>query len=343
MEELELGRYEAHRVLGTGADYEVWAAVDRDTGQRVVLKRPLPQTVRHRLHAGIEARTDRLLQVYQRVGHALPTVVPIVGYTDRLNHDAYFGDALEQDYRVIVAERATGIPLVGDPMARITGVPIGLGQNLFVLFPLLLPEGSPSFAIHQQLLDLEETFFQAGYLLLDLRPQNIFYQPGTGHMTVIDCGALVEHDGEPDRRGRPPRTIYDFYLEMLKFYTTSQQPPAQASGYREPYGLRPVVSFEQELNGLAQNIRRIPDPQVHDASLVMINHLRQRDYATFADFRRDLMAYLEAVRRAHQGLSYLSEAREAWLEALSWLHADYWQRYLFDPGTELARFEDSIP
>ena len=30
-----------------------------------------------------------------------------------------------------------------------------MGQNLFALFPLVQPESTPAFAIHQQLLDLE--------------------------------------------------------------------------------------------------------------------------------------------------------------------------------------------
>jgi hypothetical protein len=342
MEQVDLRRYEASSILGTGADYEVRAAVDRETGKQVVLKRPNPQTVRHQLHTGIEARTDRLLQAYQDVGHTIPTVIPIVGYSARANHDAYFGDTLGREYRVIVAERAAGIPLVGDPMARVLGVPIGIGQNLFALFPLVSTASSPPFAIHQQLLDLEEAFFQADYILLDLRPQNIFYQPGAGRITAIDCGVLVERHEESDRRGRPPRDIHDFYLEILKFYTTPQRPPAQASGYWNPYGLRPVVSFEGELDQLAQNFKVVSDVMVHDAALTIIGQLRQRAYAAFGDFRGDLMAYLETVRLSHQALPNLSEARQAWAEALNGLRAEYWQRYLFDPETELAGFTLSI-
>ena len=146
------------------------------TGRQVVLKRPAPETLRHRMHE-VEARTDRILQVYQEVGHTIPTVVPMVGYTERVNHDGYFGETLGQTYRVIVEERARGIPLMGDLKARFTGVPIGVGQNLFALFPLIQPASTAPFVIHQQLLDLEEAFFQAGYVLLDLRPHNVFYQP----------------------------------------------------------------------------------------------------------------------------------------------------------------------
>jgi hypothetical protein len=70
----------------------------------------------------------------------------------------------------------------------------------------------------------------------------------------------------------------------------------------------------------------------------MISQVRQRTYATFTDFRRDLMAYLEAVHGAHHALPNFAEARQAWNEALHWLHADYWQRYLFHPETELTAF-----
>jgi hypothetical protein len=339
MEKVDLRRYEASGVLGSGADYEVRAAVDRETGKQVVLKRPGPLTIRHQLHAGIEARTDRILQAYREVGHTIPTVAPIMGYTDRANHDAYFGESLGREYRVIVEERAVGIPLVGDLRARFTGVPIGVGQNLFALFPLMQPDSSLPFAIHRQLLDLEEDFFRAGYILLDLRPHNVFYQPACGRITVVDCGALAERNGPSDRRGRPPPDIHDFYLEMLKFYTTPRQPPAQPSGYRDAHGLEPVVNVARELDRMAQHFQAVPQPLVRDAALTIIGQVRQRAYAAFEDFRRDLTAYLEAVRVAHQALPNLSEARQAWAEALDWLGAKYWQRYLFNAETDLAVFK----
>jgi hypothetical protein len=338
MEQVDLHRYEATGVLGIGADYEARAAVERETGRQVVLKRPAPETLRHRMHEGIEARTDRLLQGYQEVGHTIPTVVPIVGYTERANHDAYFGETLGQTYRVMVEERASGIPLMGDLKARFRGVPIGVGQNLFALFPLIQPATTLPFAIHQQLLDLEEAFFQAGYVLLDLRPHNVFYQPATGRITVIDCGALADAHGAVSRRGVRPPDIHDFYLEMLKFYTTPQLPPVQASGYREPYGIRPVVNFERELDQMAQQFRTVANSGVQEAAMTIIAQVRQRAYTAFQDFRHDLIAYLEAVHSMHQTLPNLTEVRQAWMEALHWLRADYWQHYRFAPETELAGF-----
>jgi hypothetical protein len=337
MEQVNLNRYELGGALGSGADYEVRAAVDRETGQQVVLKRPKPQMVQRRLHSGIEDRTDRALRAHQEVGHAIPLATPVLGYTERSLHDEYFGDSLGQEYRVTVEERALGIPLVGDPMARITGVPVGAGQNLFALFPLVGPDSHLPFSIQRQLLDVEEQFYEAGYILLDLRPQNIFYQPGCGRITVIDCGALIERDGESASRGTPPRDIHDFYLEMLKFYTSSRHPPAEAAGYREPHGLQPVVRFEQELDQMYRDFGGTAVP-VREAALPMIDRVRGRSYADFAGFRSDLTAYLEIVAEQNRRLPGLEQAQRAWAEALGWLRGEYWQRYLFEPETELAAF-----
>ena len=342
MEQVGLSRYEASDVLGSGADYEARSAVDQQTGQQVVLKRPMPQMIIRRMHGGTEARTDRTLQVFQEMDRAMPQVVPILGYTDRANHDWFYGDSLGQEYRVVVEERARGIPLlVSDARARITGVPVGAGQNLFALYPLVQPAGMQAFPIHRQLLDLEEMFVQAGYILLDLRPQNIFYQPGSGRVTVIDCGALTSIDSEPVVRGRPAPDIHDFYLEMLKFFTTPQRPPTQAGGYRYPYGQRPVVNFDHELQEMAASFDQIPDPPQRQA-LHLIKQVRSRAYTDLADFRRDLEVYLDQVTERNDGLPNLPEARTAWGEALGWLRGDHWQRYLFDQESELADLERQL-
>tara|TARA_B100000315_G_scaffold121985_1_gene111836 strand:+ start:3349 stop:4368 length:1020 start_codon:yes stop_codon:yes gene_type:complete len=337
MEQVDLNRYELGGALGSGADYEVRAAVDRETGQQVVLKRPQPQMVRRRIHAGIEERTDRTLRARQEVGRAIPLVAPVLGYTERTLHDAYFGDSLGQEYRVTVEERARGIPLVGDPMARITGVPVGAGQNLFALFPLVEPDTQPPFPIHRQLLDVEEGFYQAGYILLDLRPQNVFYQPASGRITVIDCGDLIERDIDSASKGTPFRDIHDFYLEMLKFYTTPRRPPSEATGYREPHGLRPVVRFEQELDQMSRDFGEAAGP-LREAALPMFEKVRGRSYGDFGGFRRDMTTYLEVLREQNCRLPDLEQARRGWAEALGWLRGEYWQRFLFQPEAELAVF-----
>jgi hypothetical protein len=343
MEQVDLQRYEVTGRLGAGADYEVHAALDRATGKQVVLKRPEPQMVLRQLHAGIEARTDRMIRMYQDVGHTIPTLVPLLGYTERTNHDAYFGDALGQAYRVVVADHARGIPFVGDIKARFMGVPIGVGQHLFTLFPLMQVNNQAPFAIHQQLLDLEERCVHAGYLLFDLRPQNVFYQPHSGRISVIDCGALIDYNSSADAPRQPSHDVHDFYLEMLKFYTTPHNPPLQARGYRDPYGLRPVVHFDGELDAMARQFQAAPDAAVQAAAQTMIRQVRQRAYTAVDEFRRDLLAYLGTVQAYHHSLSDLATAQRAWVEALAWLRDPYWQRYLFEPDRELAHVAPSRP
>ena len=118
-----LGRWGAEPIT------DVRAAMDRETGQQVVLKRPTPQTVKRQMHGPTEERTTRALEAYERAGQHCPAVSRVIGVTDVAVHDDYFGDDANEPYRVRVEERASGIPLVGDPMSRILRVPIGLGQT----------------------------------------------------------------------------------------------------------------------------------------------------------------------------------------------------------------------
>ena len=350
MEQIELNRYEDAGKLGSGADYEVRLAVDRETGSQVVLKRPMPQMITRQMHVSTEARTDLVLQFHRAMnqkaaGQKMHGVVPILGYTERVNHDDFFGETLGQEYRVTVEERASGIPLfVGDPRARITGVPVGAVQNLFALFPLGSEVYHDSHTVHRQLLDVQEQFLELGYILFDLGPQNVFFQAGSGRITVIDCGALVDQSSEPDRRGRPAKDIHDFYLEMLKFYTTPSTPPTEAAGYRDGYGLRPVVRFQEELDNMERKYDADlgPDPAngpCRESAIRLINKVREREYSSLDAFRQDLMEHLDAVAERNANLPELERSQEAWNEALGWLKEDYWRRFIFDPETELDKFD----
>ena len=347
IEQVELNRYEETGKLGSGADYEVRSAIDLETGSQVVLKRPVPQMITRQLHWSTEARTDRVLQVHQAMNQRIPGLIPLLGYTERANHDEFFGDTLGQEYRVTVEERASGIPLfVGDPRARITGVPVGAAQNLFALFPLASGVYDAAHPIHRQLLDVQESFLELGYILFDLGPQNIFFQPGDGRITVIDCGALVDKNSDPDARGRPPKDIHDFFLEILKFYTTSSSPPTEADGYRNGYGLRPVVRFQEELDEMARNYDSAGELEslngsCRDSALSLINNVRQRAYSSLDGFRQDLMEHLDAVTERNSRLPEIGQSRRAWNEALGWFREDYWRRFLFDPDTELSAFENA--
>ncbi len=336
MEKVDLDRYEITGRLGAGADYEVRAAVDRETGLLVVIKRPVPQAISRNQHDAIDARTEKTLQAYQEVGNSTNLISPIVGYTDRAVHDDVFGDELGKEYRVLVEERARGIPLLGDMMSKFKGVPIGAGQNLFTLFPLVQPPEVPAHPVHNQLLDLEEVYLKAGYIILDLRPQNIFYQPGNGRMVLIDTGALARLDGDAPR-GRPPFDVNDACLEILKFYTTPEEPPADPSGYREARGIRPIVDIGEELDEMARDLAESAPP-VAEACQVVLDKIRARSYTGYTQFRADLTAYLDRISERNAALANATETGQVWQEAAHWLKEDYWRGFLFDPDPELAGY-----
>ena len=337
LEKVELSRYEITGRLGTGADYDVRAATDRETGGEVALKRPVPQAVSRKQHLAIESRTGRLLEAYDRAGDGDGLLAPLLGYTDSAVHDEFFGDDLAEPYTVFVQGRAPGVPLLGDMMSRFTGVPIGAGQNLFAMFPLVQPSGLPRFPVHNQLLDLEQAYLQHGYILMDLRPQNIFFQPGIGRIQVIDSGALA-HVDDPPPRGRPSFDVNDACLELVKFYTTPEEPPTQAEGYRDARGVRPIVNIQQELNEMRRDLMGA-DETVTSKCESILEKIGSRAYSDYHEFRTDLNAYLDAISERNQVLPNIDETVAAWREALDWLREDYWTRFKFDSDSDLATYK----
>ena len=335
MDIIKLDRFELVGPLGSGADYDVRAAVDRETGRQVVLKRPTPQTVRRQMHGPTEERTTRALDAYERAGQHCALVSRVIGVTDAAVHDDYFGDDAGEPYRVRVEERAPGIPLTGDPMSRILRVPIGLGQNLFGLHPLKLPEGVAEWPVQNQLLEAQEVYAAAGYALLDLGPHNIFYSPGTGRITLIDASALVGHGIDRAQGNRGPQDIHDFYVEMLKFYVAPLLPPTDPAGYFDPYNQRPIISLEQECDDLTGAFASAGD-QLRQAAASCIGKVRRRGYGSVAEFGQDLRECLALITIRNDQMAEREEAVAAWQGALNRLTEAHWTRYLFDADAELA-------
>ena len=334
METLTLERFELTGALGSGADYDVRAAVDRETGNQVVLKRPSPQVVRRQMHGPIEDRTTRTLEAYERAGQHCDLVPRIIGVTDAAVHDEYFGDDLAEPYRVRVEERAAGIPLVGDPRSRILRVPIGLGQNLFALHPLALPAGIDPWPIQRQLLAAQEVYAAAGYALLDMGPHNIFYSPGSGRVSLIDASALVGHGVDSAQSNRGNQDVHDFYLEMMKFYISPDLPPDDAAGFYDPYNQRPVISIEQECDDLGRAFAAVDD-DLRQAVVQCLGKILSRAYNSVAEFGSDLQDCLAQITIRNAGMAGQSEAASAWNAALQRLSEPHWTRYLFDHDSEL--------
>ena len=335
METLTLDRFELTGALGSGADYDVRSAVDRDTGMQVVLKRPSPQVVRRQMHGAIEERTTRTLDAYERAGQHCDVVPRIIGVTEPAVHDEYFGDDVGEPYRVRVEERAPGIPLVGDPRSRILRVPIGLGQNLFALHPLALPANVAAWPIQTQLLAAQEVYQAAGYALLDMGPHNVFYSPGSGRISLVDASALVGHGVDSAQSNRGPQDLHDFYLEMLKFYVAPEPPPDDAAGYYDPYNQRPVISIDQECDDLSRAFSGAGG-ELRDAINQCLGKVRSRGYGSVAEFGSDLRGCMAQITIRNDGMAGRDEAVAAWNSALQRLTETHWTRYLFDADSEIS-------
>ena len=334
MDKVQLERFQITGRLGAGADYDVRAALDLETGAEVALKRPVPQAVSRKQHGSIEARTGRLLEAYDRAGDAGGLLAPLLGFTDTAVHDDYFGDDLGEPYTVFVQQRALGIPLLGDMMSRIRGIPIAAGQNLFAMFPLVQAEAWQPFPVHNQLLELEMAFLDAGYILMDLRPQNVFFRPGDGTLQVIDSGALARLD-DPAPRGRPAIDVNDACLELLKFYTTPDSPPQSAEGYRDARGIRPIVNVQQELAEMRRGLQG-GDEQVASSGGTILDKIEGRSYTGYQEFRADLNEWLDIISRRNRNSQGYDTALSVWNEAVNWLRDDYWSSFKFEAATELS-------
>ena len=338
MHEIQLKNYEITGILGTGADYEVRSAVALDTGETVVLKRPIPQVITRDMHAPIEARTESIIETYRDLFESTNTLCPLIGYTSKCNHNELYNDGIMQDYTVLVFERAPGIPLVGDARSRILRIPIGIPQNLFTLYPLFQLDDSSCWSVQAALLETERKFFESGRILLDLGPQNIYYQPATGQITIIDLGdQVMVGDEKVGNRGRK-RDIYDFYIEILKYYTISADLPKSIDGYKEPHGLRPVIGLDQEMNEMIRNVES-PDVSCNRLKINMINKIKNFEYDDFSHFMVDLTEYLQEVRIRYRDNPELASYQAIWFESLQLLKADHWRKYDFEAETELSKFD----
>jgi hypothetical protein len=334
MDAIDLERFSLGGLLGGGANYEVYAAIDRQTGKEVVLKRPWVQTLRGGQSRYVDEQSARVIELHRVLGAAVPRISPLVGYTERVRHDRYFGDELQQEYYVLVEERARGLPLVADIKDKFRGIPIGLGQNLFALYPLVRSAVSSTTPIFEQLLDVEEAFTRADRLILDLRPQNIFFDPKCGEITVIDIGVSV--DTRAASGPQPAPDVHDCLAELCKFYLAPQRPPAQAEGYRAPFGMGPAVGFSRELDRMIQTSLSLETGPLQEIAVGILQRLKRRDYGAVAPFRRDLQQYFALVDERNRNLEEFPELVRVWHQGMELLKEKYWRKFLFDPEADLA-------
>ena len=336
MNAIDLERFSLGSSLGIGANYEVYAAVDRETGKDVVLKRPWAQTIRVGQSRHVDEQSERVIELHRVLAGTVPHIAPLVGYTARVSHDHYFGDALPQEYHVLVEERARGLPLVADIKDKFRGMPIGLAQHLFALHPLVQGELEGRQSIFEQILAVEEAVTRVDYLIMDLRPQNVFFDPKRGEITVIDIGTSV--DLKTAAGPRPVPDIHDCLAELCKFYLEPQSPPTHPKGYRDPYGMGPALGFTKELDRLIQAFASVATGPLRDLAVEMLQRLKRRDYGGVSPFRHDLQQYFTLVDERNRNLPDFANRLQVWRQGMELLREQYWRKFRFDPDADLAPY-----
>ena len=336
MDAIDLERFSLSGPLGLGANYEVYAATDRETGNDVVLKRPWVQTLRGGQSWHVDEQSARVIELHRILANTVPFISPLVGYTERVRHDHYFGDGLPQEYYVLVEERARGIPLVADIKDKFRGVPIGLAQNLFALYPLVQGSFDGTARIFEQLLDVEEAFTRVDRLIMDLRPQNVFFDPKRGEIIVIDIGMSV--DLRTASSTRPVPDVHDSLAELCKFYLAPQSPPTQVKGYRDPFGMGPPLGFTKELERMIQTCSALETGPLQEIAVGILQRLQRRDYGAVAPFRRDLRQYFALVDERNRTLQDFPDLVGVWRQGMELLKETYWRKFRFDPEADLSQY-----
>ena len=324
----ELNRFQLKGRLGEGADSEVFAATDTETEQPVVVKRPHSTLIARGQHRAVERRIAKVIALRELLGNGLPHVAKMLAYTDPHSHDHFFGDALSEEYTVTVEVRAAGIPLVGSAMDGIKRHPIGAPQNLFAIHPVVPHAQRGRFSIVRDILEVAAAFDNAGSLILDMRPQNIYFDPASAAITVIDIGGVTESSAP--NRSRTPLDLHDFYLELFKWYIPHSAPPTDPGGYRQPIGMETVPMFNQNLDTMIRQHLEAQEEPWHSAAIAILRRIKARGYPCISAFRDDFEPYLLLLSERYECMSTSDPHRQAWRDALSLLATDYWRKFQFD-------------
>ena len=176
-------------------------------------------------------------------------------------------------------------------------------------------------------------FYRAGVLLMDLRPQNVFYAPGSSEVAIVDIGAARPTVAGTSRR--PGVDIHDLFLGMFRWYSNPGDAPGDVDEWGRADELELPPAFDAAVGGLAGLYESVRHPTERDDALRILRRIEGREYGGVEEFADDFGRFLE-LRAAR--LRRDEEVSRVWQNALSMLEQPYWTKYMFDPTTELANY-----
>ena len=276
-----LDTFQLHERLGEGADSEAFAATDTRTGAPVVVKRPHPMLIARGQHDAVERRMEKVIALRERLGDALPHVAKMLAIHATGEPRRLLRRCAWRILHRSRGRRARGVPLVGSAIDGIKRHPIGAPQNLFAVHPVIAHGRRGRFSIVRDILEVAEAFHGVGALILDMRPQNIYFAPDDAAITVIDIGGVTE--AQSASGGKPALDLHDLYLELFKWYIPHSAPPNDADGYRQPVGMETVPMFRQNIDVMIRHHEAAPKEAWRAATLDMLHKVKARAYP---DIRR---------------------------------------------------------
>lgn len=331
-----LSRFRLSGPLGEGADCQVFAATDLEDGSPVVIKRPHPTLIVRGQHADVERRLLRSVSFQQGLGRASKHLAGVVAHSTVEPGTGYFGDSHDRPYLAVVEQRATGLPLVGSATDGIKRMPIGLPQQLFALHPVRRHPNRPGFSVAMDLLEVGVAFLERGLVLLDARPQNVFFDPKEATITLIDTGGATE--AREATRRRPALDAHDFYAELFKWYVPLGDPPSDTDGYAASHGMDSVPRFDQDLTALKRAYESMPWRDIGEHGAAIIERVREREYSHPPDFRADFELLVGLYEERYQALAGDRASAAVWTEASRMLDLPYWRKFLFDSEADMAAY-----
>ena len=332
----EIKRFVLDGPIGEGADCQVFAATDLEDGCRVVVKRPHPTLIARDQHSDVERRLLRSISLEQGLGRASRHLAGVVAHSTVEPETGYFGDSHDRPYLVVVERRATGVPLVGSATDGIRRMPIGLPQQLFALHPVRRHPARPRFSVAMDLLEVGEAFLERGFVLLDARPQNVFFEPKNATITLIDTGGVTE--AREATRRRPALDAHDFYAELFKWYVPLGDPPSDTDGYAAPHGMDSVPRFEQDLAAFKRAYEAMAPQPISELGAAIVQRVRERGYSRTADFRADFERLVALYDERYESLANDGAIEAVWAEASRMLDLPYWRKFLFDSAADMTPY-----
>ncbi|MCH8309828.1 MAG: hypothetical protein IIB17_04945 [Chloroflexi bacterium] len=176
-----------------------------------------------------------------------------------------------------------------------------------------------------------------GYLLMDLRPQNVFYSPKTGDVSIIDVGDFRVPQ-EATRR-HPLLDINDVFLDLFRWHVPASDPPLDFDSWTRYTEPPRAPRFEHAVDDTLRLFAS--EEATEDRSLAMgiLERIKARGYSSIPEFETDVREFFELRKRRITSSPALASQMGLWKQGIAMMRDDYWRKFLFSAKPDLTAYE----